>query len=825
MAAYSRALTALMVALIAMGSGHGAELYVAAQDPVAGDANPGTQAQPFRSLARACELAGPGDTVFLRGGTYRETLTPKRSGEAGRPIRFVAMPGEQVTLSGADPLPAAWQQHQGSIYRLPTPLKFIQLLVDGRMLLEARWPNSSPADLMAPVRAHAGEGTGYEVLADPALPPGDWNGAIVLIWHGARWVSATRHIQDYQPGKSLRFDTDFRRKTPDKYHTSDPYLPRTGNPYILIGSLAGLDSPGEWFLDEAAQTVYLWAPDGQSPQGHAVEVKQRDYACDLSKLGFIEIKGLDILAAAVNMAEAHDCLLEDCRLRYVEHLRVLDPLPPSRNVMTGKNNEWRRCLVAYSATSALRIGGEDNRLINCVVHDADYLGRGNGGINLGRSVGARLERCTVFRAGRDTISHHGSKRIRLEYNDLYYGNMLNNDSGAIYCWGTDGEGGVIAHNWVHDNLGDSTCGIYLDNFSRNFVVHHNVVWNCSATGIRLNSDALNHLVCNNTITLVDHPFGTYTYSAYTPTMKGTRIINNLVNAPLRPHDPGQFVQGELGPELQDNGSGAIDRDGVPIAGSAAIDAGVAIAGITDGAVGKAPDLGAYEVGGERWVAGADWADPEAPPAPARDLTCTPQPAVTEQTMIRKGLVLWLDATDVASLAMLPNGTVQAWRDKSGGKHVASPPDPGRSVKWVADGLHGKPVLRGNGTGNLQIDTLKRGPGAVTALIVSQGLAAAGPAWQRLIACFTGEGQEWVLPNWMILRTGGEKPQAYPAQVFIVQQRSGAALDRLVILGAAASAGQNLAGDVAEVLVFDRGLRFDELSALEQYLKAKWGLAE
>ena len=44
----------------------------------------------------------------------------------------------------------------------------------------------------------------------------------------------------------------------------------------------------------------------------------------------------------------------------------------------------------------------------------------------------------------------------------------------------------------------------------------------------------------------------------------------------------------------------------PKPGTALINAGVPIAGYTDGFKGMAPDLGAYEADGERWVAGANW---------------------------------------------------------------------------------------------------------------------------------------------------------------------------------------------------------------------------
>jgi hypothetical protein len=820
----TRLLIALGALLATAGSALAADYYVS---PQGRNTNAGTKAQPFATLAKAGEAAGAGDTVYLRAGTYRETLKPQRSGEAGKPVRFVAAPGEKAVISGADALTGTWQQHQGSVYKLTTARKFVQLFVDGQMMPEARWPNSPPGDMMTYKRGVAGAGTGYETLADASLPPGDWNGALVLLWPGSRWVSAMRGVTDYQPGKSFRFDQTLEAKTKDKFHTSDPYKPTAGNPYLLFGSLAGLDSPGEWFLDKASGTVYLWAPGGDDPARHVVEVKQRDYAFDLSKQGFIEIKGVEVLGAAANLTDAHDCLLEDCRLRFVEHYGAWDQykLPAPLNVVTGTNNELRRCLISYAATCALRLAGADNRLVDCVIHDANYLGTGRGGVELTNSIGAQVVHCSIFRAGRDTIQHHGSKRIRLEYNDIYHTNMLNADSGAVYCWGTDGEGGIIAYNWVHDNLGDSTVGIYLDNFSKNFIVHHNVIWNCTGSGVRLNCDALNHQVYNNTITQVREPFGTFTYSAYKPTMQGTRIINNLVNAEMRRRDPSQFVQGELGPEVSHNGPGAVDREAYPVAGSAAIDAGIAIPGITDGFKGKAPDLGAYEFAGERWIAGADWRDPDAPPPPPKDLTYSPRGPVTEKTMIRDGLLVWLDAADAATLDVGPGGGVQAWRDKSPGKHIALPINPARPVTLVDDGLNHLPVVRGDGTGALRISDLQRGPGAVTAFIVSQAPQAAGPSWQRLIACFTGEGQEWVLPNWNIVRVGGEKPEAYPAQIFTVQQRAGAAMGKLTVLGASASDGQCLAGDVAEVLVFGRILRFDEFDAVKQYLSAKWGVTD
>lgn len=789
------------------------------------DDNPGTKTQPFKTLAKACAVAVAGDTVFLGGGTYREILKPKNSGAAGKPIRFAAAPGGKAVLSGADLLTGAWEAHAGKIYKLKTSQKFIQLFVDGKMMPEARWPNIPPDDLMAKQRGTAGKGTGYEILADANLPPGDWNGAIVTLWPGSEWGNSTRRVTDYQPGKSFRFDKTMEQRVKDSFHAQDPYKPRQGNPYILSGSLAGLDAPGEWVLDERTGTVYLWPPDGTAPAAHRVEVKARDYACDLSGLGFIEVTGMEIFGAAVDMSRAHDCLLEDCRLRYVNHFRECgtQKLPPLMNRVSGKNNEWRKCLVAYAATEGLSVTGEGNALADCIIHDTDYLGTMRGGLDLSGSLKARVSHCTVFRTGRDGIYHSASKRILIEYCDVFYANLLNNDAGAIYCWGRGSQGGVISHNWVHDN--PHANGIYLDNFSGGFTVDHNLVWNCGGDAFHVNSDALNHLIANNTAVDVRAAFGTYAFSGYTPTMKGTRILNNLLLCPFTPSDPAVLVQGALGPELSHNGQGSLDEAGHLDAGSAAIDAGTAVAGITDGYTGKAPDLGAYEFGGAHWMAGADWRDPEAAPFPAKNLKVAISRALNEQTMITKGLVLWLDANDRSTVELAPDGSVLAWHDKSPGQRVAKPINASGGIKLVAGGLAGKPVLRGGGRNSLRVTGIEREAGPVMMFLVSQAPEAAGPSWQRLVGCYSGTGQEWEAPNWMIGRAGGAKPQAYSAQLFSYVNQREAALGKITVFGASAVDGQFLAGDIAEVLVFDRALKFGEYHAVTGYLKTKWALPE
>ena len=79
---------------------YAAEYFVA---PTGSDANPGSMAQPFATLQKGADVAGAGDTVYLRGGTYSITrpdtsgagVTFSKSGTSDtNRIKFWAYQGE-----------------------------------------------------------------------------------------------------------------------------------------------------------------------------------------------------------------------------------------------------------------------------------------------------------------------------------------------------------------------------------------------------------------------------------------------------------------------------------------------------------------------------------------------------------------------------------------------------------------------------------------------------------------------------------------------------------------------------------------------------------
>jgi hypothetical protein len=94
-------LLALIVALSGAATAAAAGAHTEARRYVAqtgSDANPGTRGRPWRSIARAVRSLQPGQTLFVRSGTYVGNLLITRGGTATRPITIRNYPGERPVL-------------------------------------------------------------------------------------------------------------------------------------------------------------------------------------------------------------------------------------------------------------------------------------------------------------------------------------------------------------------------------------------------------------------------------------------------------------------------------------------------------------------------------------------------------------------------------------------------------------------------------------------------------------------------------------------------------------------------------------------------------
>ena len=105
------------------------------------DQNPGTKDQPFKTIQKAADVIEAGDVCYVGPGVYRESIRLTESGSSRKPICFVASASANVTIDGTDVIDSKWSLHKGNIYKTHVRHEVKQLFLDGKMLIEARWPN------------------------------------------------------------------------------------------------------------------------------------------------------------------------------------------------------------------------------------------------------------------------------------------------------------------------------------------------------------------------------------------------------------------------------------------------------------------------------------------------------------------------------------------------------------------------------------------------------------------------------------------------------------------------------------------------------------
>ena len=505
---------------------------------VGSDSNPGTESRPFATIQKAADTMQAGDNCLIRKGTYREVVRPTQSGTAGAPITFEAYPNESVSITGLDLVPSdVWHVHDGAIYKADvSALGHVTQVFVGQERMEiARFPNNTSDNLLTPVWGEAESVVAQQrpalsEIVDPLLAQAgaDLSGGDLWLLTGLKWVAFSSNVQSHD-GNSISFVFPGDA-------TSYAYEPKAGSNYFITGLLQCLDMQKEWYYDRAARLLYFYAPGGVNPAQLEVNVRTRQWGFDASNRDCIEVKNINFFSAAVNFTNSENCLLDGAGIFYPVPFYAADAwsttetpqnAPYSSLKLGGRNNIAQNCEIAYSWGEGVVIFGQDNTVENCLVHDINWLCTDAAPIHTSGS-GHVIKQNTLYNAGRSGLVHRKSKALEIAYNDIYDCGLLTTDLGATYCWQTDGEGTIIHHNWVHDVVTPAhTAGIYLDNGSSNFLVHHNVVWNTDDLGIQTNLDAFNHEIYNNTIWNCSQAMGG---GGGNEVMENQIVYNNLSNS-------------------------------------------------------------------------------------------------------------------------------------------------------------------------------------------------------------------------------------------------------------------------------------------------------
>ena len=498
--------------------------------PSGSDSNDGSSvATPFRTLSKAVTVLGPGTTLFVRGGVYRETVKLLTSGTATAPITIEPYQNEQVVINGTDVV-SNWIPYTGNIYHTQMSWDLgtgnNQVFVDGGMMDQARFPHKTLTNSLlnpatttatvggqtyasAPLNFYSNATTSPVTVTskDFNQPDNTWVGAYMVGEVGEAWCDEVAQITSSSSNGTLTVVPK----------VSAWWFNGPGNVYVF-GVLAALGAPGEWHNQYG--DLYLWSPYSDDPNKHLVEVKHRLINLDFNNQSYINVQGLSFVAGAVLMT-GNNCSLVNCDAKYLSHF-ILYPRNDNGGVelgvngyqgiyLSGSNNLIRGCSIAYSAGCGIDVEGVNNIIIRNTIHDIDYAGGYSSPVYLGyTSRNTYIWYNTIYNAGRDLILIL-SPNHDIKFNDLSYPSLLAKDDGCIYTGEVIASSTRIAYNWVHDiyepgGAGTSPPhGIYLDSYCAGYTVDHNICWNFmynggpSPMGIFLNRPVNNVQVSDNII--------------------------------------------------------------------------------------------------------------------------------------------------------------------------------------------------------------------------------------------------------------------------------------------------------------------------------------
>ncbi|ABD79376.1 carbohydrate-binding protein [Saccharophagus degradans] len=586
------------------------DIYVA---PTGDDAGAGSFSSPYQTLAKAAQTAQAGDVVYLREGTYQETLRPANSGTASHPIVFQSYQNEKVIISAMEAL-SGWQQDTSNIYKTTVNWDLGQenfVMHKSTALDLARWPNNTDADPFTLNSKRNTGGSGPEVGQGAyieyaaGLPNINWTGGTVFYYGdkpGGGWLAWRETIVSHT---QTRINIDLSKKNPAWVRTA--HDPASGGEFYLMGVKGALDYQNEWYFDSNTRELFVQLPNGARPQNGDIQFRKRLQTINLANRSHIHIKNIAVFGGAIEITNnANSNLLSGVSSFYGNATLGVHTgfSAPSYSVkIQGSDNRIENSEIAYGSGTGIYDSGTRSQIVNNYIHDFNTLGDYNAPVNARGGSNTLVKNNRISRGGRDTIQAF-NRDSEWSYNDVSHSNLIADDCGLFYTVG--GPHNVeIHHNWFHDAYShgnkNKAAGIYLDNDARGFKVHHNVVWNTEWTGIQINWNGTDIDVFNNTLWNNSAAMGAW-HKAGTA-FSDVRVWNNLSNS----------NKWEEQANKQNNLTGTGDPfvnsqagDFRLKANTAPIDYGRTIAGTTEGHSGANPDAGAYEYGATAWKAGVTW---------------------------------------------------------------------------------------------------------------------------------------------------------------------------------------------------------------------------
>jgi len=638
--------------------------------PGGDDNNTGTLNSPKKTIQEAVSQINPGDTLFLREGSYHEEVIMNNiNGSSSSPIVLSAFGDEVPVIDGTIDLQeikvpgTSWElatdvfPGTSTIFKLRIEQDVWQLfakqpdkmsvpnasggeLADYRLQVVARWPNgrTNPCD---PLKRKANstealENTWWSFNTTWAYAAGPGTNHTTIKNNPSRY-SLVRTGKSFQGGTAiLSIVKQGPANTPvqilDHQAGSDVfthsgidtgheiYSPTSSlGPSYVIQHLNALDAPGEWYYDKFTKTVYLWPEDNADPNSKDIRGKTQTYGFNLVDCEYIEFDGLGLFATSLKLDGEHISFLNGA-ISYPDMPKTMLGVYGSGIPAIDARKCWyftmRNCIVEYSQYHIIEVKNVGSVFENNYFHHLGMMGMGTTGCFMN---------INTFRYNTlETIGHRAAVKCNSspESGRDQSWNLLD---GWGFLYANDGvgfqssQGGSVnslrSYNWFlrSDKPGHRYDGPEEGKgFPTLGLSHHLVGLRTKSVSTNIKGDynqVYNYLGIKST-----NENGDIAIRWNLDTGEGNRhtVMRNCaadgINVgkwdPLPCINSNNWDASEQGGSMLEFHPDADLLDFRPKAGSPTVNAGYVVPGVTDGFLGPAPDIGAYEWGDDRyWIPG------------------------------------------------------------------------------------------------------------------------------------------------------------------------------------------------------------------------------
>tara|TARA_B100000575_G_scaffold98064_1_gene78241 strand:- start:12354 stop:15317 length:2964 start_codon:yes stop_codon:yes gene_type:complete len=603
----------------------------------------GESFNPYKTIKKALSELDSG-TIYFRVieniDTFREEVVI--DGKENITIRGHEPGNKFVIFDGTSDLSNFnWISQGNNIFKTTIDTTIWQLFIDGKEMVMARWPNAQFIDKSIYSWETWGQGneslsTNGNVIVDDnyhdmSKLKGNLDTAHAILNLGSfrTWNSKISHSQG---NNSFTYDKDISdNQYKDKHHY-----------FFIEGDYDLLDTINEWYHNPTTGDLWVMT-DGTNPNELDIKGKTSSYSFEIKNSKNITIENLFFFSSTIKVSSSENIIIQDCNFAFPStSKRMIGDLgtPEATSIgISGSSNKvnnsiFRRNLFAYTDGDALRVFGDNNRIENNIFQYIDYSVSELPGLMVSFYVNGDKNVFTKnsINDTQASATLTPGERSEFSYNKVTRTGALQSD-GSVF----QGTRNYVAESEVHHNFIYNTPKLALrydapgddpTAAGQRGKMYNNVAINTS--GIMVKGDY--HYIANNTVIgsnkngmiILDEEnsnLNTFTQNNLVDKLSGHRSISNYEDK-----DQNGFPDYPIPGTSSNNWNGwdsvktsYIDEENIdnliyslidsvtlmPLEGSPLINAGTSIDSIPLDIIGESPDIGAYEYGGELWIAGYD----------------------------------------------------------------------------------------------------------------------------------------------------------------------------------------------------------------------------